>query len=351
MNLVTRFAEENIAHILRSEIVPLCLIEPAVLEDSRFFVIDDKINKQSACQKWRYYLLSCIFSRVNYLSSRQINTVENPVILDTRTGYVFNEFIDIPPSRQLMSFTDFLKDKTGTYEPENGYVLLVQRPPGRRSLTEASSGLPLEEYLAEALGKRGIPFKHCDFGTVSPHEQVEICRGASVMVGAHGAGLSNMIFTPRHCSVLEYNFRKYWYCDPVCDQHFSGALAYDEKCDSALTANRGFHKADFRNLSLLLDRTYKELDVVGFEGYHARNPIGRNFMIVDGQQLVVEIEKHLDLSRARQSDGYISGRRSEAEPYVGNPINEAMSKRTLRKMKLRNVGRYLKSKVLMKKRV
>ena len=172
MNFVTTFAEDNIAHILRSEVMPLCLIDMPVIQESSIYIIDDKINPDSACQKWRHYLFSSIFAEVAYINSNQIHRIKNPAILDTRNGYIFKEFIDIPPSQQLIRFTDFLKEKTGTHKPEEEYVLLVQRPPGRRSLTEASSGLPLEDYLTDALSQRGIPFKHCNWHVILSDELI-----------------------------------------------------------------------------------------------------------------------------------------------------------------------------------
>ena len=61
--------------------------------------------------------------------------------------------------------------------------------------------------------------------------------------------------------IMEFNFRKHWHCDPICDQHFSGQLAYNEKCDGELTFKPYFHKADYHNLARLLNKPYIELEV------------------------------------------------------------------------------------------
>ena len=188
------------------------------------------------------------------------------------------------------------KENVGIEAPEENYVLLNQRPEGNRYLMESSSGLPLEEYLRDALGKRGIRFRSCDFSTMRPTEQVQICLGAKVFISALGAAFANVVFTPPRCLMLEYNFRKYWNCDPACDAHFHGRLADHEECDGVLTRRAYFHKADFHNLCHLLGRPYSEMEVVRYGEFYNRNPICRSYMFVDGAALLSEIEAAVALS-------------------------------------------------------
>ncbi|MEO1703574.1 MAG: glycosyltransferase family 61 protein [Pseudomonadota bacterium] len=345
MNFVTRFAEENVAHILRSEIMPLSLLDTTILADSEIYILKESIDPSSACQKWRYYVLSNIFSKVQYIEPHEIFGIKKPAFLHTSDGYNYHDFIDIEPSEAFVRLNELIKENSDITAPAQEYVLLNQRPVGNRYLIEARSAKPLEDYLRDELGKRGVPFEDCDFSKLLPHEQAQACRGASVFVSAHGAGCSNMIFTPPHASVIEYNFRKYWHCDPVCDLHFSGSLSDEEECGNSLHAQGTFHKADFRNLSLVSGRAYTELEVVRYKGRNSRNPISRDYMYVDGTELLQAIEKSLQLSESKKAIGFQTAGKSDQITYVGEPISEWRSKKITRKMKAKYLLKYIGSNI------
>jgi fructose-1,6-bisphosphatase/inositol monophosphatase family enzyme len=92
---------------------------------------------------------------------------------------------------------------------------------------------------------------------MTPEEQYHICSEAALFISAHGAACSNMIFTPSSTPMIEINFRKDWYCDPVCDQHYHNKISFDTKCNGQLL-HAEYHKADFHNLSHLLGKKYYE---------------------------------------------------------------------------------------------
>ncbi len=58
-----------------------------------------------------------------------------------------------------------------------------------------------------------------------------------------------------------------------------------------MTQQPYFHKADYHNLCRLLDRPYTELEAIRYDGFTARNPIGRRYLFVDGASLLAEIER------------------------------------------------------------
>ncbi|WP_337660148.1 glycosyltransferase 61 family protein [Anderseniella sp. Alg231-50] len=291
INYVTRFDDNNIFHSLHLEFFSLANIDPSNLKISNIFIIEDNIDKNDPCQKWRLFVFYRIFCQAIYIRAVEFYRIANSVLVNTSNGYIHHKFIDYPPNAEYIRLTEFIKENTGTTVPEQDYVLLNQRPVGNRYLMEKNSGLPLQEYLYNSLGKLGIPFRSCDFSTMTPKDQAQLCRGARIFISAHGAGCSNIIFTPLHCGVIEYNFRKHWNCDPVCDLHFHGMLADHEECDSELTVRPYFHKADYHNLCRLLDRQYTELGVDRYDGYSNRNPINREYLFVDGAELLVAIEK------------------------------------------------------------
>jgi hypothetical protein len=142
-----------------------------------------------------------------------------------------------------------------------------------------------------SLRSKGIAFKHCNFAQLTPVDQAGICSGASVFVAVHGAGISNVIFTPSECPLIEINFRRYWFCDEVCAKHFNGKLKFDQKCGRKWRNALKFHKADFHNLSYLLNRQYVEFEAEAYDSYRSRNPISRKKVFVDGAQLVTVIEQ------------------------------------------------------------
>ncbi|MEO1748226.1 MAG: glycosyltransferase family 61 protein [Pseudomonadota bacterium] len=345
MNFVTRFRDNNVAHILRSEIMPLSLVDPTVLAGSEIYILKEHVDPSNAAQKWRKYLLSKMFSKVHYAEPHEIFGIKKPFFVNTSDGYNFHDFIDIEPSAEFIRLSEFIKANSAIRPPEQEYVLLNQRPVGNRYLIEAGSETPLEDYLREKLSERGIAFKNCDFSQISPQEQAQICGGAAVFLSAHGAGCSNIIFTPLHCAVIEYNFRKYWHCDPVCDRHFDGTLADKEACDSGMDTHPIFHKADFRNLSLALGRSYTELEVVRYEGRSSRNPISRDYMFVDGDALLLEIEKSLKQAQSKKGITFQYAEKPGEPTYVGEPMSDFRSRIIAQKLKARYFTKYLKSKL------
>lgn len=295
-DFVTRYGQYNISHCLRLEVLPLGAYDSAALAKSTLYVASDNIKWNKPEHKWRVYVLSNIFRRVEFVSADDLDRIVDPIPVDTSGGYHHHKFRKYPPNADAIRLTEFIKENAGLNRPDHPYVLLNQRPVNKRYLVEEKTDAPLGDYLAEALRKRGIPFKNCDFSEMTPNEQAQTCFGANLFISVHGAGLTNVIFTPRECPVLEFNFRKHWNCHPVCDRHFSGDLQDHEECDGELTFQPHFHKADFHNLCLLLGRPYTELEAERYGRHYSRNPINRVSVFVDGVRLLDEIEKRFSKS-------------------------------------------------------
>ena len=216
------------------------------------------------------------------------------MLINAESAFDPYNFIDYPPRSEFIKLINYMKDRIGICKTQNKYVLRCQRERDNRYLFDANSKLPLQCFLSDALNKIGTPFKYCDFTELDPVEQAKVSSGAAIFVSAHGAAFTNMIFTPDNCLVMEFNFRKHWFCDPIYDAHFSGASANDEKCDGELTFKPHYHNADYSNLSRLLDKTYIELDVDRYEGHRGRNPLSRKRLFVDGDSLVARIRENFD---------------------------------------------------------
>jgi hypothetical protein len=125
-------------------------------------------------------------------------------------------------------------------------------------------------------------------------EQYDICSDAALFICGHGAGCTNLIFTPKNCPLIEINFRNHWYCDPVCEDHYNGTISINEKCNGKLCYREYFHKADYHNLCHLIDKKYLEVEAVEYGGrFLSKNPISKQRIYIDGNQLAHTILKHI----------------------------------------------------------
>jgi hypothetical protein len=269
----------------------LSALDQKELANSTLFIIDDSLRTADNCQQWRYFVLSHIFCNVQYISKKDVKTLVTPYHIESGNSYDCWKFIRYGANRDFISLADSIKKKSSRRQPQLAYVLLNQRDEGDRYLYDFDTKEPLEDFLSSRLAKADIPFMGCNFTEMSPQDQVDICGGASVFVSVHGAGNANLIFTPEDCPLIEINFRRYWFCDEVCEEHFSGELKYNENCDGRLTFRPYFHKADFHNLCYLLNKRYIEVEAEMYEGFRSRNPISRMKVFVNGNKLVSIIER------------------------------------------------------------
>lgn len=156
------------------------------------------------------------------------------------------------------------------------YILINQRPLDDRYVY--ADDTPLEVFMKD------YPIKVVDFGKMTPEDQYLACSKAKVFISAHGAGCTNLMYTPLDCPLIEINFRTHWYCDPVCDRHFLGELDINNPCGSQLKIP--FHKADYHNLCYAIGKPYHEIQAIKYEGITNRNPISKKRIYISGQVLI-----------------------------------------------------------------
>lgn len=104
----------------------------------------------------------------------------------------------VGPHPQLVAMPRAVKSGLGIREEEgDNAVLMVRRsaPAGRR--------LTNEGLLVEALQRRGVKVRVADLSLMLFAAQVEAVAHASVLFGAHGQGLFNLVFLPRGGGVVE----------------------------------------------------------------------------------------------------------------------------------------------------
>lgn len=113
----------------------------------------------------------------------------------------------------------FLGHLPPTSEPSGRYYITRRDAKKRRLLNE-------EEFLPR-LESEG--FELICPGDLSVIEQVRLFSGASIIIGPHGAGLTNMVFAPTSATLIElfpgdYFNGCYWTLTSTLDQHY-GCIA------------------------------------------------------------------------------------------------------------------------------
>lgn len=252
---------------------------------SEIHIVEKGIDKESSVQKWRLFVLKKLYPQSKIVFTKSIPVKEMPVLW---LGYDNNKFIKYSSKNQ---YSEIVKKICSKKRGE--YILFNQRAFNDRYLYESNTGLPLEDFFKTL--QLQFPFKFCSFHEMTVEQQYEVCSKALVFISAHGAGCTNLIFTPLECPLIEINQRTHWYCDPVCDDHFFSKTKINEKCEGKLNYRESYHKADFHNLSYLVGKRYIEISPVKYEGvFQSRNPISKQKIFVDGISLVNSIKQCLN---------------------------------------------------------
>jgi len=250
------------------------------------------------CQKWRVFLLERIFqTKVKYATTTTTTTESSIYNSPKRPPFQHTRYIKYEKD---IAFTQMLKHITPPPTEKGKYILLNQRKENNRYMYDTKTGLPIHIFLEQYREQLKIPFRFCCFDDMTPEEQYNICSEAAIFISAHGAACTNIIFTPISTPLIEINFRKDWYCDPVCDQHFHHTISFDTKCNGPLL-HPEYHKADFHNLSYLLGKKYYEITPDKYSGrFRDRNPISKENIHINGQYLVKLIQKITVLSLSHE---------------------------------------------------
>jgi len=194
------------------------------------------------------------------------------------------KFIKYQPEIKLINIVDKIRPSTHT----NGEYILLNIRNDSRVLFDYQTKLKLEVFLQSQ--KLPINLKICDFSIIPVEEQYNLCSNARVFISAHGAGCTNLIFTPKNCPLIEINFRKHWYCwdnDNICELHRNNIISINDKCEGPNKSHGGFHKADYHNLCHLIDKPYFEIEAVEYGGrFLSVNPISKEKIYIDGSNLI-----------------------------------------------------------------
>jgi hypothetical protein len=282
--VVSSYPDNNIFHIFAFDIIRYYNDK-----SSNAYIWSENIDENSNVQKWRYFLMKKLYNNCEYVDKIRLEELQKSKPEKFHSSYDCWEFINYKEDPHITKiYSKIISNKI-----EGKHILLNIRE-DHRILYENNSGLKLETFLQENKNRLNAPFMYCNFSKMKPEEQYDVCHNARVLVSAHGAGCTNLIFTPINTPVIEINFRKHWYCDNVCDEHFRGEISMNAKCDGKLSFRPYFHKADYHNLCYLLNKKYIEIEAVKYDGgFLSRNPISKKNIYIDGENLIQYIDKLL----------------------------------------------------------
>lgn len=278
-----RHMTTNINHVFSSEVNQIMgiLDQDPSIESVIVLDHDDSIKSMV----WRLRIISAIFKNV-YMYNLPLPFNNYELVFLPAPNYFtlpFREFKFIPPNYQLINFVKRIKHGLGLpLERVGSDVIFVNRKPPFRCLYDVHTKRPLHEVLSELMPK-SISFKVCFFEEMTVDEQAEAVSKAKYFICPHGAGLTNMIFLPEDSTVVEFNFRKYWTCDPICEKHWSGELTYKQPCQEHPPV---FHKADYYSLAMMLKKKYVEFEIDEMDELQDGNPISWKKLFVNPDPLI-----------------------------------------------------------------
>jgi hypothetical protein len=247
---------------------------------------------ETAVERWRRDILHAIaptYTRESQLQQvSHIKYVTQPVYSSSIADP--HQFIQYAPSPKYMAMAEHIKRSIGVHEESVGRQVTFVFRTSSRVVYDTKTHQLVQDILSVRLKELDIPYESVCFDDIDFADQVRVMAKTKVLVCVHGAALTNLIFLPSHGHVMEINFRKHWYCDPVCDDHFAGTLASTCKCNGALTFRPYFHKADYHNLARLFDKNHKECTIDRVEEYIDRNPINVRRIFVDTEHLLEDVK-------------------------------------------------------------
>lgn len=291
--LVSSIVDVNIFHFFALEVNAIW--NTLYHKQDVSFVLFLQDYKDNGVHRWRKDLLNCIVPTFVYIEHLQQYCKDNNVFVKCIENVVYNgwiidpwKFIEYSPNQIYMGLAQSVKTALGVAQTSGKYATLVTRNKSR-ILYDHKSNIHFENKFAEFCKEQHLPYKIICFDDISLKEQAYALADTKVMVSCHGAGNTNVFLLPDNGHLLEINFRKNWFCDPVCDPHFKGELSSTCKCKGQLTWRPYFHKADYHNLAKFFGKKYTELEMEYVESYIDRNPINVKNVYIDTKYILQHI--------------------------------------------------------------
>lgn len=292
--LVSNIVDVNVFHFFALEVHAVW--ESICNHGKVDFIVFLEDYKDNGVHRWRRDLLNCIVPTFYDIERLQEYCKSNNAYIKHTynlpyKGWVIDpwSFVDYQPSCKFIHFANTVKNNLKIPLSHGKYATLVTRKKSR-VLCDHMSKINFDEYFAEFCQRQAIPFKIVCFDEIPLEEQALVLADTKVMLSCHGAGNTNVFLLPSNGHLMEINFRKHWYCDPVCEQHFAGTLPTTCRCEGQLTWRPYFHKADYHNLAKLFGKKYTELQLEYVDGFIDSNPINVMKVYVDSKYIMEHVE-------------------------------------------------------------
>lgn len=280
----------NIWHVFGSEIGFIAKTFGYALDEFHgvCLVNHDSNNKPNM---WRLRIMQSLFKEV-YLNNlpAELNDTNCIFFLQPQVEYLVGSphfFMSVDQCQVLQYYTTKIKMNMGIAPKSVGTEIVFIKRKENRVLYDMRTQQPLDEVLSKFIPALKI---YC-FDDMTAEEQARAVSEAKVLIGVHGAALTNMIFLPANGKVIEVNFRRHWTCDPLCERHACNELPVGVPCQDVAPY---FHKADHFSLSQLLGLKYEEVEmshVSDFPQCCYRNPILWRSIYVDPDDIISKIEQ------------------------------------------------------------
>lgn len=281
---------DNIFHIFSREIYRIW----EVTKGDNNHIILLKNYHDNNVNKWRFSLLKSIYQDVyiHKIDDLKIqNSIEYSITIES-----FPYSIVDPWTFRKYNQSDFysslayqIKNQLGITNDTGHNITYIYRT-NSRILYDSKSKILLSEVLNEEFEKLNIPFKMASFDQMSLKDQAISLSETKIMLSIHGAANTNLFLLPKESHLFEINFRKYWFCDPVCHHHKNGLIKYKDNCYGKLLYRNYFHKADYHNMSQVFGKKYTELEIEDADTFLDLNPINVKNIYIDSQSLIEKLK-------------------------------------------------------------
>ena len=245
---------------------------------------------------------------------------ENDILSQLSKGLSAYIKLDVKPNKIPITVKDFLSlastiksnlgisdDSNDSNDSNNYKVGFIVREHNRilydnYEKVNYNKNVLVHDILTKEVKKLNIPFKTTSFDNKTFEEQADFLKDVKILIACHGASFTNLFLLPKNATIMEVSFRKYWYCDPVCQCHVSGQCPYKKDCHTVSdsrhyntrTKKLEYHKADYYNLSQLFGIGYKEILIEDANGYF-KNPNDKDYNPINLTNIYIDTNAMLDM--------------------------------------------------------
>ena len=308
-NIIVSYFNDNsnIYHIFACEIMAIWNESKGNLDT--IIVLKNYVNNN--INNWRLSLLKSIYKDVyihNLPSSKNFKDLNKNFnikeILNTKYYKFLNEsfkFIKQPKSQNYINMVNTIKVNVQMKNNIKGNTVAFIYRTKNRILYDYKTKELIQNILIKELKKINISFKIANFDNSTFEEQAEFLKDVKILIACHGAAFTNLVLLPQNATIMEVSFRKYWYCNPICNGHLSGKYDYKEDCHTINNSryydkkNKKliYHKADYYNLSQLFGIGYKEILIEDANGYF-KNPGDKDYNPINLTNIYIDTNTMID---------------------------------------------------------